>query len=638
MSVEFDEELRAEFVVESTDLLQKLGSQLMDLEKRPDDADLLNSIFRGFHTIKGGAGFFDLIAIVRLCHVAEDVFNLLRAGNAKITAEMMDVVQGAVDELRAMLDAVATDAPVPEPLQSTLEALHQFAQANASAEREREMELPPPPPVVEVEATTSVAVSKAGDLPGDPFSEDEFEALLDQLHGSGSVPGATATPVVAAQSTEAATPLPPKKEVAKPAPEKPRVRADHGAAHASAHGGAKAGAAHPAPAHAAGEVIETTVRIDTERLDQVMNLIGELVLIRNRLKLTRGGGEIMRKNVSDLDQITSALQSSVMRMRMQPIRKLFSKFPRMARDTARKLDKQVEVELRGEETELDKSLVEALNDPLVHMVRNAIDHGVESPATRRASGKAECGRLELSAEQAGDHILITVKDDGGGIDAERLRRKAIERGQIDSQAAATLSQEACLQLIFLPGLSTKEEVSDLSGRGVGMDAVRASVAALNGSVQIKSALGQGTSFFIRVPLTLAIQPVLMLTLGARLFALPLQPVQDVFILDETQVRILDHWDAMLYRGETLRLVRLTRWAGIDNAIAGSGAHVVVIRVGVEKFGIVVGQVKGREEIVVKPLGRFLRGLSGLAGATITGDGRVALIIDPPGLLAAYGRG
>ena len=387
------------------------------------------------------------------------------------------------------------------------------------------------------------------------------------------------------------------------------------------------------------EPVETTVRIDTERLDQVMNLVGELVLVRNRLKLARAaGGESSRKNISELDQITSALQAAVMRMRMQPIRKLFAKFPRMVRETARRLDKQVEVELRGDETELDKSLVEALNDPLVHMVRNAIDHGIESPQQRRAAGKPEVGRIVLSAEQAGDHILITIRDDGGGIDPERLRRKAIECGQLDSQTAATLSQESCLQLIFLPGLSTKEQVSDLSGRGVGMDAVRASVAALNGSVQIESTVGQGSSFHIRVPLTLAIQPVLMLNLGSRLFAIPLQPVQDVFILDEEKIRKLDRWDVVLYRGETLRLVRLTRWAGMDCQVASSGAHVVIVRVGVERFGLIVGQVRGREEIVVKPLGKLLRGLAGVGGATITGDGRVALIIDPPGLVSAYAKG
>jgi two-component system chemotaxis sensor kinase CheA len=268
------------------------------------------------------------------------------------------------------------------------------------------------------------------------------------------------------------------------------------------------------------------------------------------------------------------------------------------------------------------------------MVRNSVDHGIEMPDVRVARGKPAAGQLKLEARQEGDHIRITVRDDGGGIDPERLRRKAVEKGLIDASAAANMSQEETLQLIFLPGLSTKEQVSDLSGRGVGMDVVRSNIAALNGQVQIESAVGRGTTFYIRVPLTLAIQPVLMVSLARRLFALPLQPVQDVFFLDETRVRRLDRWDAVLYRNETLRLVRLSRWigTGVDDPTA---QHVVVVNVAGDRFGLVVGQVRGREEIVVKPLGKLLRGLAGIAGATVTGEGRVALILDLAGLISAY---
>lgn len=627
MSGELDNELRADFVAESGDLLETLGGQLVELEKRPDDTDLLNAIFRGFHTIKGGAGFFELNAIVVLCHAAEDVFNLLRNRSMKVTAEVMDFVQAAVDELRTMLDAVARNLPVPEPQPMTLEGLHALAEGY---DEPMPPELMPEPAAAKPAGSASAEAAAA--IAADPFSEDEFEALLDQLHGAGAAPSVPVAAVPAEAASEPVS-LPNVQELLHPTP--PTVAPAESAAPLPRPQPPAKGAA-TVTAHA--EPVETTVRIETERLDQVMNLVGELVLVRNRLKLSRNSvNEATRRSFGELDHITSTLQAAVMRMRMQPIRKLLSKFPRMARDVARKLDKQVEIELRGEETELDKSLVEALNDPLVHMVRNAIDHGIESPATRRAAGKTECGHIMLSAEQAGDHILINVQDDGGGIDAERLRRKAIERGQIDPQLAATLSQEACLQLIFLPGLSTKEQVSDLSGRGVGMDAVRASVAALNGSIHIESVLGHGTAFQIRVPLTLAIQPVLMLALGRRVLALPLQPVQDVFILDESQVRMMDRWDAVLYRGETLRLIRLTKWSGVDDAVAGNGAHVVVVRVGVERYGLIVGTVRGREEIVVKPLGRMLRGLAGVGGATITGDGRVALILDPPGLVAAYAK-
>jgi two-component system chemotaxis sensor kinase CheA len=592
MAAEQESELRAEFVNESSDLLQRLGEQLVELERRPDDRDLLNAVFRGFHTIKGGAGFFGLAAMVALCHASEDVFNALRAGRKTLTPDIMDVVLEALDDVRAMLDAVAQDTAMPAAREDLVERLHACAEADAA-----------PAPVVETKAAAPAGAAGLAPSAPDPFDDGEFDKLLDQLHGTGQVPGAAGP----------ATPSPAPVAAAPPAPA-PRAAA----------------AGHDQPP------AETTVRIDTERLDHVMNLVGELVLVRNRLKTfgAAPGQEVLRKSFSELDVITAGLQSSIMQMRMQPIRKLFSRFPRLVRETARKLDKQVEVETVGDSTELDKSLVEALNDPLVHMVRNAVDHGIESPALRTAGGKPACGKLILGAEQAGDHILITVRDDGGGIDPERLRRKAVEKGLIDASAAANMSQEETLQLIFLPGLSTKEQVSDLSGRGVGMDVVRSNIAALNGQVQIESAVGRGTTFYIRVPLTLAIQPVLMVSLARRLFALPLQPVQDVFFLDETRVRRLDRWDAVLYRNETLRLVRLSRWigTGVDDPTA---QHVVVVNVAGDRFGLVVGQVRGREEIVVKPLGKLLRGLAGIAGATVTGEGRVALILDLAGLISAY---
>jgi two-component system chemotaxis sensor kinase CheA len=297
----------------------------------------------------------------------------------------------------------------------------------------------------------------------------------------------------------------------------------------------------------------------------------------------------------------------------------------------------VELDLAGDDTELDKTLVEALNDPLVHMVRNAVDHGIETPDVRTRAGKPACGRILLSAEQVGDQILITVRDDGGGIDPEKLRRKALEKGLIDASHAAGLSREECLQLVFLPGFSTKEQVSDLSGRGVGMDVVRSNILALNGAVQIESEPGRGSAVQIRVPLTLAIQPVLMVERERRLFAVPLPAVVDVFSLDPASVRRGERWheawEWVPYRQEALRLLRLSRWcrSGDDEG----RPHVVVVRLGGERYGLVVGQVRGREEIVVKPLGRMLRGLAGVAGGTVTGEGRVALILELPSLIAAY---
>jgi two-component system chemotaxis sensor kinase CheA len=316
---------------------------------------------------------------------------------------------------------------------------------------------------------------------------------------------------------------------------------------------------------------------------------------------------------------------------------VFSRFPRLAREVARGVGKLVEVELIGEETGLDKSLVEALADPLVHMVRNSVDHGIELPAQRVAAGKPASGRLRLSAQQAGDQILITVEDDGAGMDPERLRVKAVEKGLLAADAAARLSAQECLQLIFLPGFSTKDRVSELSGRGVGMDVVKSAITALGGTVQIESRPGFGSSIRLRVPLTLAILPALMIGVGSRLLALPLAPVLDVFALDASQLRRLDRWDVLLHREETLRLIHLHRWLDLPSP-AGEQRHVVVAQVENERYGFIVSQVHAREEVVIKPLGAMLRGLAGVAGATVTGSGRVALILDLPGLVRAGSAG
>jgi two-component system chemotaxis sensor kinase CheA len=318
---------------------------------------------------------------------------------------------------------------------------------------------------------------------------------------------------------------------------------------------------------------------------------------------------------------------------MQPVKRVFSRFPKLARDVARGLGKQVEVELQGEDTDLDKNLVEALADPLVHMVRNSVDHGIELPEVRLRAGKPAAGRLTLSAQQEGDHILIIVRDDGAGIDAERLREKAVQKGLLDAASASRLTPEECLDLIFLAGFSTKEQVSDLSGRGVGMDVVRSRIKELNGSVSIDSRIGQGTTFRIRVPLTLAILSALMVQAGERQYALPLAPVRDVFALEQDAIRKLDRWDVVMTRQETLRLVHLDPW--LSPQAVGGPRHVVVAQVGEERYGFVVREVRGREEIVIKPLGASLRGLAGVAGATVMPDGHVALILDLTGLVQAY---
>jgi len=581
MSADTDDDIRADFLSESGELIARLGQQLVELEQQPADTELLNAVFRGFHTIKGGAGFLGLDAMVALCHAAEEVFNALRKGLLRIDPPLMDATLEALDRLQAM-HAAATAGRTPAAAPAELIGrLQRAAQGQPGA--------PEKLPMVAVPSMDAGAIT-----------DDEFEALLDQLHGEGQGPGSA--------GAEPAAEAPPRVEMLAAVPQ-------------------------------AAAVTESSVRVDTAALDGMMNLVGELVLVRNRLKrlCARADQGPQARAVGELDHITRSLQTAVMRVRMQPIRRVFSRFPRLAREVARGVGKLVEVELIGEETGLDKSLVEALADPLVHMVRNSVDHGIELPVQRVAAGKPASGRLRLSAQQAGDQILITVEDDGAGMDPERLRVKAVEKGLLAAADAARLSAQECLQLIFLPGFSTKDRVSELSGRGVGMDVVKSAITALGGTVQIESRPGFGSSIRLRVPLTLAILPALMIGVGSRLLALPLAPVLDVFALDASQLRRLDRWDVLLHRKETLRLIHLHRWLDLP-APAGEQRHVVVAQVENERYGFVVSQVHAREEVVIKPLGAMLRGLAGVAGATVTGSGRVALILDLPGLVRAGSAG
>ncbi|MCD8529853.1 MAG: chemotaxis protein CheA, partial [Saccharospirillaceae bacterium] len=384
---------------------------------------------------------------------------------------------------------------------------------------------------------------------------------------------------------------------------------------------------------------EATVRVDTKRLDDIMNMVGELVLVRNRLVRLglKSTDESMAKAVANLDVVTGDLQASVMKTRMQPIKKVFGRFPRVVRDLARQLKKEINLELRGEETDLDKNLVEALADPLVHLVRNAVDHGVEMPDVREKNGKPRVGTVVLSAEQEGDHILLIIQDDGGGMDADVLRRKAVEKGVMDQDAADRLTENECFNLIFAPGFSTKEQISDVSGRGVGMDVVKTKISQLNGTISIESRPGVGTGIRIKVPLTLAIMPTLMVMLKNQAFAFPLVSVNEIFHLDLTKTNIVDGQEVVVVREKPIPLFHLKRWLikGEAHAKADETAHVVVVSVGTKRVGFVVDQLIGQEEVVIKPLGKMLHGTAGMAGATITGDGRIALILDIPSMLTRY---
>ncbi|WP_043112108.1 chemotaxis protein CheA [Solimonas flava] len=577
-----DDDIRADFLAEAGELIEQLATQLIALEREPQDAELLNAVFRAFHTIKGGAGFLMLAPLVDVCHAAEDVLNAVRGRRRVLDAAVMDAVLQAVDAVQQMMAELQAGAAPSAAAPELLMTLHGLLDGQA-------------PAVPAAVAATVPAVSAA-----DTISDDEFEALLDQLQGKAGAP-----------------PLP-------SAPTAPRIAPPPAMPSA-------APAAAPAPVMVRAEA--ETIRVETHKLDQLMNLIGELVLVRNRLKAVKPLlEEPAARAVGELDFITRSLQNTVAQVRMQPIGKVFSRFPKLARDIARQLGKQVEVVLEGEDTELDKNLVDALADPLVHMVRNSVDHGLETPDRRLAAGKLQVGRLWLRASQTGDHIRIEIRDDGAGIDAARVRDKAVEKGLIDADTAAMLSPADCLQLIFLPGFSTKEQVSDLSGRGVGMDVVMSRIKRLNGSVELDSVVGGGTTLRIRVPLTLAVLAVLIVRCDGRRLALPLAPVSDVLLLDESQLARDAGWDVLRVRGEPLRLVHLDRWLGL--APLPGPRHVVVMQDGDERYGFVVREVLGREEIVVKPLGASLRGLAGVAGATVMPDGGIALIVDATGLVAA----
>ncbi len=733
MSFGADEEILQDFLVEAGEILEQLSEQLVELESRPDDANLLNAIFRGFHTVKGGAGFLQLHELVECCHIAENVFDILRKGERHVDSELMDVILEALDAVNGMFSEVRERAPITAATPQLLAALARYAEpADLSAAPVAEAA---PEPVAEPEADVTdsefeqllnslnavkaeaeapqaapaaaaptseditdaefeslldqlhgkgqfaadaVAPPAVADAPAASTStditDDEFEALLDQLHGKGtfaadalpevaSTAAAPAAPAAAAAApagdglisdhefeslldelhgkgkfTEvapaaAATAAP---VAAKPAPAKAAAPAAAKPAPAAAPAAARAPAA--AVAEKPASEAETTVRVDTARLDDIMNMVGELVLVRNRLVrlgLT-SGDEAMQKAVSNLDVVTADLQTAVMKTRMQPIKKVFGRFPRLVRDLARQLKKEINLELVGEETDLDKNLVEALADPLVHLVRNAVDHGVETPEEREASGKSRGGKVILAAEQEGDHILLSITDDGKGMDPTILRNIAVKRGVMDKDAADRLTDTECYNLIFAPGFSTKTEISDVSGRGVGMDVVKTKISQLNGSINIYSTKGQGSKIVIKVPLTLAIMPTLMVMLGNQAFAFPLVNVNEIFHLDLSRTNVVDGQEVVIVRDKALPLFYLKRWLVASAAHEEQReGHVVILSVGTQRIGFVVDQLVGQEEVVIKPLGKMLQGTPGMSGATITGDGRIALILDVPSMLKRY---
>jgi len=617
------EELLSDFLLEAGEMLSDVDSKLMDLEKYPNDSKLLNEIFRGFHTIKGGAGFLNASELVTLCHLTENLFDKLRNRELTLSAEIMDVIFAATAEVRRMFGALqqslqpsAAPAELIDNLKAALsgKAVVLSAKTGEASSAKNQS------------AGASAAASTPGAAPVAQAAIDsvDWQALYNALTGGTDIAakvGVTRDP----------------EKIAEAISEEEATNKAFGRRTSDVPGATIGRRDGDVPAK---EAKESTIRVDTDRLDQVLNLSGEIGLTKNRLTHLRSDilqgrndAEIFHEldqSVTQLDTLVVSLQNAVMKTRMQPIGRLFKKYPRLARDLARSLGKDVELVLIGEETEMDKTMIEDLNDPLVHLVRNAVDHGVESTEKRIAAGKPEKSVVELSARQEGDHILITITDDGNGMRPEVIRNKAIEKGLITSEIANTLDESQCLELILLPGFSTKDEISSVSGRGVGMDVVKTNIEKLNGTINIQSEPGKGSVFTISLPLTLAILPVLILRLGDQSFAVPLSMVREILSVTPEQLQQVSGRATMVVRGEVLPvlpLARLIGWSASDKEPEVG----VLMQIGNNSFILSADGFAGHDDVVIKSLDTFRP--KGVAGVTMSSEGDIVLILDIKELLS-----
>jgi two-component system chemotaxis sensor kinase CheA len=596
------EELLQDFLQEASDLLSDVDNKLVELEQHPGDDGLLNDVFRGFHTIKGGAGFLGATEMVALCHRTENLFDRLRQHTLSLEPAIMDVILEATAEVRSMMDSLAASAqPDPAPV-SLLAALDAVLEGKAL------------PAAVEPAAAA-----------GDTDTHAGAQAPTTVPTGSGMVDWAALLAAVAPASAVAANAIEPAAKVAAAAAPAARPAAETPRPTKPASGGNNAAR-------------DSTIRVDTDRLDQVLNLSGEIGLTKNRLNCLRA--ELLAGNtgpdtvnamdaaIAQLDLLVGDLQNAVMKTRMQPVGSLFQKYPRLVRDLARQLGKEIELEISGDETELDKTIIEDLKDPLVHLVRNAVDHGIEMPADRVAAGKPAKATVRLSAQQAGDHIVLEISDDGRGIRADVIRRKALDKGLIDFETANSLDEASSLKLIFLPGFSTKDQISDVSGRGVGMDVVKTNIQKLNGRIDIDSQPGLGTTFRVHLPLTLAIMPVLVVRLKQQSFAVPLSMVREIMPLPPSAIQHVSGRATLVLRDEVLPVRSL---AGMLNRDGDAPPFGVLMQTSARgSFVLGVDGFVGRDDVVIKPLADIKP--KGVSGATLSGDGSVVLVLDIEAML------
>ena len=614
------EDLLQDFLQEANDLLSDVDNKLVDLEKMPDDRALLNDIFRGFHTVKGGAGFLNATELVTLCHLTENLFDRLRNGELELTAELMDVIMDATKGVREMFGELGQMVQ-PQPADpAVIAALKGVLSGDAAGAAQG--------------ATTPQAVADVAPVSAAAAGEPDWNALHAAVTGQPAVAPVQSEVISKAETAIVEAVLSPAGVV----PQAPVAASAFGRRTTDKPGG------QPTSARRAEERgRENTIRVDTSRLDQVLNLSGEIGLTKNRLTGLRADifagmsdSETLHaldQAVSQLDLLVSDLQNSVMKTRMQPIGRLFQKYPRIARDLARQLGKDVELVLAGEETEVDKTMIEDLADPLIHLIRNAVDHGVEMPEERQAAGKPPKSLVRLEARQEGDHIVLIIADDGKGMNAERIRAKATEKGLISEEEANTLDERQSLNLIFMPGFSTKTQISDVSGRGVGMDVVKTNIQKLNGSIEIRSEPGKGSVFIISLPLTLAILPVLLVLLGDQPFALPLSLVREILPIEQNRIQEVGGKETLVVRGEVLPVITLARLLGWP--LERYPEYGVFMQTAERSFILAVDSFAGRDDAVIKSLEDFRP--KGVAGVTTLSNGQIVLILDMKELLTDLGQ-
>ncbi|GAA7308452.1 chemotaxis histidine kinase/response regulator CheAY2 [Helicobacter pylori] len=639
------QEIMEDFLIEAFEMNEQLDQDLVELEHNPEDLDLLNRIFRVAHTIKGSSSFLNLNILTHLTHNMEDVLNRARKGEIKITPDIMDVVLRSIDLMKTLLVTIRdtgsdTNNGKENEIEEAVKQLQAITSQNLEGAKEGTKEAPKEEAKKETKeenteenqenkAKAPTAENSASDNPlaDEPdldyanMSAEEVEAEIERLLNKRQ----EADKERRAQKKQEAKP---KQEVA-PKTETPKAPKTETKTKAKAD-------TEENKAPSIG--VEQTVRVDVRRLDHLMNLIGELVLGKNRLIRIysdveeRYDGEKfleeLNQVVSSISAVTTDLQLAVMKTRMQPVGKVFNKFPRMVRDLSRELGKSIELIIEGEETELDKSIVEEIGDPLIHIIRNSCDHGIEPLEERRRLNKPETGKVQLSAYNEGNHIVIKISDDGKGLDPVMLKEKAIEKGVISERDAEGMSDREAFNLIFKPGFSTAKVVSNVSGRGVGMDVVKTNIEKLNGIIEIDSEVGVGTTQKLKIPLTLAIIQALLVGVQEEYYAIPLSSVLETVRISQDEIYTVDGKSVLRLRDEVLSLVRLSDIFKVDAILeSNSDVYVVIIGLADQKIGVIVDYLIGQEEVVIKSLGYYLKNTRGIAGATVRGDGKITLIVD-----------